>query len=128
VGKGLCPLDFYAKALSRDPVGKYNVLEFLYRYDASSRNDKSLPLLRGKGRAATSPALVSPFGIPLPRRPHCKEWPKGETHPHFGGKGKVVPAFMVPGGMAQSLRGLPFGALPLTVCVFPSPAARKRPR
>ena len=33
--------------------------------------------------------MVSPFGIPLPRRPLCKEWPKGETHPHCGEKGKV---------------------------------------
>jgi hypothetical protein len=62
-----------------------------------------------KGRAATSPALVSPFGIPLPRRPLSKEWPKGETHPHFGEKGKVVLAFVVPGGVAQTLVVCPLG-------------------
>jgi hypothetical protein len=73
----------------------------------------------GKGSAATSPALVSPFGIPLPRRPLCKEWPKGETHPHFGEKGKVVLAYVVPGGVAQTLRGLPFGSHPLQSFFLP---------
>ena len=79
---------------------------------------------RSKGSAATSPALVSPSGLPLPRRPLCKEWPKGETHPHYGEKGKLVLAYVVPGGVAQALRGLPFGARPLQFYIFPSPPAR----
>jgi hypothetical protein len=82
----------------------------------------------GKGSAATSPALVYPVGIPLPRRPLCKEWPKGETHPHFGEKGKLVLAYVVPGGVAQTLRGLPFGSQPLQIVIFPSPSARRGPR
>ena len=58
-----------------------------------------------------SPALVSPFGIPLPRRPLYKERPKGETHPHFGEKGKLVLA-LGPfwGKWRKPLPGLPFGS------------------
>jgi len=78
----------------------------------------------GKGSAATSPALVSPFGIPLPRRPLCKEWPKGETHPHYGEQGKLILAYVVPGGVAQALRGLPFGSQPLQFFISPWPPAR----
>jgi len=77
-----------------------------------------------KGRAAYSPALVAPFGIPHPRRPHYKERPKGATHPHFGEKAKCS-RLVVPGGKAQGIACL---ALRVTsFAVFhppPSPSAR----
>ena len=77
------------------------------------------------------PALVSPFGIPLPRRPPDEESPKGETHPShrwtrnrwslFGGIG-------APHGPRCALRPVGLRVTAFLIFFLPLSLATKRPR